>query len=206
MAQPAEPAVPQGITPSGRWYVLAAALAVAGIVGAMVIGVTSFVRLSDRVDGFQRVPIPGSSDVRIGDTGGYTMYFEYPNASAVAFRGSVNVRLLGPDGASIPLEDYSSALTYNFGGHEGRAGFSFDAPRPGTYHVVTQGDSGVTAAIGRGIGGSIGATVLLALGVGAAGVILGLVVLIVVAVRRGSSKRRIAAAAGWSYPAAPPRH
>ncbi|WP_280369794.1 hypothetical protein [Nocardia wallacei] len=203
MSQPHSSA-PERVTPSGRWYALAALLVVAGIAGAVVVALVGFVHMSDRVDGFQRVQVPGSADVRIAETGGYTVYFEYPNASSRVFRGNVNVQLLGPDGASVPLADYSSALTYGFGGHEGRAGFSFDAARPGTYHVVTQGDSGVTAAIGRGIGTSLASTIILALGIGAAGVVLGVVVLIVVAVKRGSSKRRIAAAGGWGYRAGPP--
>lgn len=209
MSQPhpsAVPGAPERVGPSGRWYALGALLVVAGIAGAVAVAVIGFAHMSDKVDGFQRVPVPGSADVRITETGGYTVYFEYPNASSRMFQGNVNVRLLGPDGASVPLEDYSSALTYGFGGHEGRAGFSFDAARPGTYHVVTQGDSGVTAAIGRGIGTSLASSIFLALGVGAMGVVLGLVTVIVVAVKRGSSRRRIAAAGRWAYrPGPPPR-
>ncbi|WP_280373951.1 hypothetical protein [Nocardia wallacei] len=208
MSQPhssAMPGVPERVIPSGRWYALGALLVVAGIAGAVVVALVGFVRMSDRVDGFQRVPVPGSADVQITETGGYTVYFEYPNASSRVFQGNVNVRLLGPDGTSVPLEDYSSALTYGLGGHEGRAGFSFDAARPGTYHLVTQGDSGVTAAIGRGIGGSLASTILLALGIGAAGVVLGLVVFIVVAVKRGAAKRRIGAGGGGGgWARAPP--
>ncbi|WP_280267699.1 hypothetical protein [Nocardia wallacei] len=189
------------VTPSGRWYAFAGALAAIGIVAAVAIGVLGFVRMSDRVDNFQRVEIPGSADVRITETGGYTVYFEYPSASSQVPEGSVNVQLADPDGAPVSLRDYDSELTYAFGGHEGRAGFSFDAARPGTYHLVTQGDSAVTAAVGRGIGTSMVTTILLAFGVAGAGVLAGLIMLIVVAIKRGSSKRRLAVAQGWGrYP------
>ncbi|WP_024800463.1 hypothetical protein [Nocardia sp. BMG51109] len=208
MSQPPSPSspypAPPRITPSTGWYVFAALLVVAGIAGAVAIGVTGLLRSSNTVDDFQRVSIPGSGDVHLTETGGHTVYFEYPGATADVFEGGVNVRLIDPDGGTVALRDYSSSLTYDLGGHEGRAGFSFDAPAPGTYHLVTQGDSGVTAAVGSGIGGSLGTTVVLALGVGVAGVALGIIVFIVVLVRRGASRRRLGPAFGRGGP--PPGH
>ncbi|WP_460695900.1 hypothetical protein [Nocardia thraciensis] len=194
----------QPVTPSGRWYVFAALLAAAGIVGGIVIGMVGFMQMSDKVDGFHRIEVPGSADIQLNETGGYTVYFEYPAASSRGPEGNVNVRLSGPDGEPIALQDYTSDLTYSVSGREGRSGFSFDATRTGTYHLVTQGDSSVTAAVGRGIGSSIVTALLLGFGVVGAGVLAGVIMLIVVAVKRGSSKRRLAAQGWGAYPAGPP--
>ncbi|WP_338769541.1 hypothetical protein V7968_05780 [Nocardia vulneris] len=101
---------------------------------------------------------------------------------------------------------YDSDVTYSFGKREGRAALSFDAAVPGTYQVAIQGDPGTsaTAAIGRGFGTSFVGTLLGGIALGVVGLLLGLAVIIVVAVKRSGSKRRAASGLTGGYPSGPP--
>ncbi len=189
---------PQAITPSGRWFVLGGALIALGIIGGIVLGAVGFLQTSGRIDDFQRVRVPGSGVVNLAESGGYTVYLEYAGASSRGTSGTVNLRVLDPAGKHVDLRKYDASVTYSFGKHEGRAGFSFDAVEPGAYRVTTAGSSEVTVAVGRGLGSSFVGTLLGALALGFGGVVLGVLVIVVVAVKRSASKR--SAAAGWFPP------
>ncbi|MGO4616167.1 hypothetical protein AB4305_17975 [Nocardia sp. 2YAB30] len=195
---------PQRITPSGRWFVLGGALIALGVIGGIVLGVVGFLHASGRIDDFQRVKVPGSGMVNLTEAGGYTVYLEYPGASSDSAKSSVSLRVTDPGGGHVALERYGANVTYSFGKHEGRTGFSFEARRPGAYRVTTAGDSEVTVAIGQGLGSSFVGALLGALGLGFGGVILGVLVIVVVAVKRSGSKRRAAVAAGWYPPSGRP--
>ncbi|WP_174567693.1 hypothetical protein [Nocardia altamirensis] len=198
---------PQRITPSGWWFVVGALLIVGGLVGGIVLGVLGFVGMSGKVDDLQRVPVPGSGAVQLTETGGYTVNFEYPGASEHGFPGRITTSITDPSGAAVPLQDYSANVTYTFGKHEGRAAFSFTANTPGTYRVTTTGGP-ATAAIGRGFGTSLAGSLVGAFALGFGGLVLGVIALIVVGVKRGRSKRRSTAPAGWTggYPQGPQQY
>ncbi|MGK8511368.1 hypothetical protein ACRS5S_26200 [Nocardia asiatica] len=186
---PAGSPTPQQITPSARWFVLGGALIALGIIGGVVLGAFGFLQTSGRIDDFQRVKVPGSGVVNLTESGGYTVYFEYPEASSRGTSGTVNLRVLDPGGKHVDLQKYDASVTYSFGKHEGRAGFSFQAAEPGAYRVTTAGSSEVTVAIGQGLGSSFVGTLLGALALGFGGVVLGVLVIVVVAVKRSASKR-----------------
>ncbi|AFU06054.1 hypothetical protein [Nocardia brasiliensis] len=204
---PPQPQAAPRVTPSGWWFALGALLIALGVLGGAALAVGSFTQVSGRVDDFQRIEVPGSGAVQLSETGGYTVYFEYSGASEAIFGGEVNVRIADPGGAPVQLRRYDSDVTYSFGKREGRAALSFDAAVPGTYQVTIQGDPGTsaTAAIGRGLGTSFVGTLLGGIALGVGGLLLGLAVVIVVAVKRSGSKRR-AAASGFTggYPSGPP--
>ncbi|MFG1790393.1 hypothetical protein [Nocardia sp. NPDC049149] len=195
---------PQRITPSGWWFVFGALLIVGGLVGGVVLGVLGFVGMAGKVDDLQRVPVPGTGTVQLTETGGYTVNFEYPGASAHGFPGRITTSITDPSGAAVQLQEYSANVTYTFGKHEGRAAFSFTVNTPGTYRVTTTGGP-ATAAIGRGFGTSLAGSLVGACALGFGGLVLGVIALIVVGVKRGRSKRRAAAPAGWTggYPPGP---
>ncbi|WP_159846180.1 hypothetical protein [Nocardia sp. CY41] len=184
---------PRPITPSGRWFALGGALIALGIIGGIAIGGFGFLQTSARIDDFQRVKVPGSGVVNLSESGGYTVYVEYSGASSRGTPGTVNLRVLDPDGKHVELHKYDATITYSFGGHEGRAGFSFEAAKPGAYRVTTAGSSQVTVAVGRGLGPSFVGTLLGALALGFGGVVLGVLVIVVVVVKRSANKRDAAA-------------
>lgn len=198
MSQPSFPTSPPpvgspSITPSGRWFALGGALIGLGIIGGIVLGAVGFLQTSGRIDDFQRVKVPGSGVVNLAETGGHTVYFEYSGASSRAASGTVNLRVLDPDGKHVELRKYDATITYSFGRHEGRAGFSFEAAKPGAYRVTTAGSSEVTVAIGPGLGSSFVGALLGALALGFGGVTLGVLVIVVVAVKRSANRRKVAA-------------
>ncbi|MFC9435587.1 hypothetical protein [Nocardia sp. NPDC057030] len=189
------PPVPQRITPSVWWFAFGGLLIAIGVFGGLGLGIFGITQTAGKIDDFQRVAVPGSGDVRLTETGGYTVYFE-------GLSGRVNIVITDPGGSAVPLTKYDAAVNYSFGKHSGEAAFSFEAKQPGTYHLTTKGDSGGAVAVGRGLGDSFVFQLFAAFGIGGGGLILGLVVIIVVAVKRSGSKRR-AAQAGGGYPPGP---
>jgi hypothetical protein len=202
---PPPPAPRDQVRPSLWWFGVAGGLAVAGIVGAIVVGVVGVMRLADRVDGFTRIDVPGSGAVEIDDPGGYSIYHEYLGASDESYRSAPGVTVTDPAGNEVVLRRYTTTVTYDFGSHEGEGIYTFEAERSGTYQVETTGDpssSSTTIAVGRGIGRGIASSIVGALVVGAVGVIAGGVLAIVTGVRRGRS-RRMLNAARWGPPGPP---
>jgi hypothetical protein len=196
------------VRPSLGWFVFAGGVALAGIVGAVVLWVMGVARLSDRIDDFSRVAVPSSGEVEIDDPGGYSIYHEYFGADSDGdsdrfdFEPSVSVTVTDPSGDGVLLRDYTSSVTYDFSGHEGVGIYTFDAEQAGTYQVETTGDSTSTIAVGQGIGRGIVSTIVGGFVVGGLGVVAGIVIAIVTGVRRGRS-RRMLNAARWAQ-AGPP--
>jgi hypothetical protein len=196
---PPPPAVAGGqVRPPLWWFAVAGGLALAGIAGAVVLWVTGVMRLTDKVDDFTRISVPGSGQVTIDDPGGYSIYHEYFGAGSDDFgrdfQSTPGVTVTDPSGAEVPLREYSTTVTYDFGGHEGEGIFTFEAEQAGAYQVTTTGDSTSTIAVGPGIGRGLVSSIVGGFVVGAIGVIAGIVVAIVTGVRRSRSRRMLNAA------------
>ncbi|MCX4091484.1 hypothetical protein [Nocardia sp. alder85J] len=201
---PAPPSRPPRKKPSGWWIVAGIVVIVAGIVGAVTVGVGGFTRMTNTVDHFQRVAVPGSGDLQLSAGHDYTGYLEFSGASSGDTSQGVRVRLTGPDGQVVPMHDYGSNVTYQMGGHEGRAEFSFRVGQDGQYHLLTDGGPDVTVAVGGGLGSSIAGTVVLALVLGLGGIFPGIAVVVIVAVLR-SIRSRPVAPRGFGPPTPPAR-
>ncbi len=199
-----DPFAPE-IKPSVLWYWIGGLLLVAGVIGGVVWGVVGFSRMMDQIEDFQRVHVPGSGEVFIDDPGGYTIYHEYEGAATSSWRQAPDVEITDPSGSPVFVESYgpNASLTYDYE-HEGVAVYTFDAPTTGTYEVETHGELDLgwdqQIAIGRSFTGTLAAAILGALAIGAIGVLSGTILLIVTAVRRGSAKRKSAAAAWVGAP------
>ncbi|MFD6455629.1 hypothetical protein ACFWF3_33085, partial [Nocardia sp. NPDC060220] len=98
------PARPQ--QSSGGWIVAAVLVIVGGMLGAVGVGAIGFFRMSDSVDRYQRVTVPGSGDPNLA-TGDYTVYFEYPGAATIEPPEAVRARLTDPTGQVVPTEAVS---------------------------------------------------------------------------------------------------
>ena len=203
---PPPPAVGAGeVRPPVWWFVVAGGLALAGIAGAVALWVTGVMRLTDRVDDFSRIGVPGSGEVTIDDPGGYSIYHEYAGAYSDRYESPPGVTVTDPAGNDVDLRPYTSSVTYDFGGHEGEGIYTFDVEQTGTYHVETTGNSTSTVAVGRGIGRGLVSSIVGGFVIGAIGVIGGIVLAIVTGVRRGRSRRMINAARwGQMGPLGPP--
>ncbi|MFC6010417.1 hypothetical protein [Nocardia lasii] len=178
------------VRPSGWWIVVGALVIVLGVISAVAVGVTGFVRMSGDIDSFQRVEVPGSGELDL-DAGDYTIYFEYPGASSAGTPESVWVALTDPAGEEVLIEDYSSRQTYGLGGHEGRAIFTFRVDESGVYTLDTEGGPNITVAVGHSLGSSIVGTVLIALAIGLISVFVGLAILLTAVIRRSRARRKL---------------
>jgi hypothetical protein len=178
--------------PSRVWYWVGGAIVLTGLAAGAVWGVLGFRSLSNRVDQFQRLPVDGGGDVTLTAPGPYTVYYEGPGAgdegalvpcfhiSLVAFEG----------GKVVELSDYGGSLTYNVGGHSGRAVATFRVEEPGRYTLRTSSlDRGGLLAVGRGVGKRLVTTVAGALALAVLGIGFGAAVLIITAVRRRARRR-----------------
>lgn len=195
----------QKLKPSGIWFWVGGGLIILAIVGSIMILGNTVLDLSDKVDDFERVSMPGSGTVEITGTGGFTLYHEFSGASGEFGRSSaLQVTMAGPDGQPVDLELYTGNVNYDYGGHEGVALFSFQVDEPGQYTVVGEGDSG-QVAIGRGIGRGLVGGILFGLFVGFAGFVAGVIIIIVVGVRRGRDRRSRQVIGGqWGRGTPPP--
>jgi len=196
----------QRVGPSRAWYWLAGALVVGSFVLAavgLVLGLTSFDR---RIDEMQRVPLPGTGEVSFTEAGRYDLYYEGIGSG----EGEVppfTVSLVPVDGGEeVPIDNYWVTMTYTFGSRTGTAVGTFRIDSPGRYVLQADVEGTVVGpaelAIGPGVGRSI-AGLLLALGGALILFLLGVVLALVVALRRRSAPRP-PVATGQRVDAAPP--
>jgi hypothetical protein len=181
------------VRPSAAWYGLAGVFGFVGLAVPGVLIVLGAVGFVDRVDGFQRVDVPGSAEVRLG-AGGYVLYYEAPGLDSESGGTSVpplDITLRSPTGEVLPLSDYDGGFTYSIGSHDGRAIGTVQVNDPGTYRLTVAerpGSAGVVA-VGRGMGRWIVGLVLAAVLSFFLFFAAATVIAVLTAVRRGRSKR-----------------
>lgn len=191
--------------PARIWYWVGGALAAAGVGVAAFLLVNGVVGFVNRVDDFQRVPIGRQSTVVFERTGGYTLYHEQPFSSDGRIP-AFDVELVSEEpGEPVALSEYGSRVTYDVGGHHGRALYSFRIAEPGRYLLrigsrdtpFGQGaggregaTTGEVVAVGRGLGRGLPARIVTAALVGLLGLGGGAVLIIVTAVRRHAARTR----------------
>jgi hypothetical protein len=186
--------------PSVLGYVAAVLLFLAGVIGGItliVVGVQSYV---DRIEGFERFSVPGSTRVEL-DEGGHSIYFERPGLDDVDPIPRLSATVTPADGgAPLPLDDYDTDVSYQVSGHDGRGVFTFPVDDPGTYVVRADG-SGGELAVGRGVGSRWVGSVIAGVALIGLGPLLGLVLAVVTFLRRSRAKRGAApppwAPTGW---------
>ena len=179
-----------------RGYLLAAVLVLVGIVvGAG--GVVSAARtVADRVEGFQRVGVPGTSEVRFERAGSHTLYYE---AAGVGNEEETGVTLppvqvtLNNAQSSAPLtvKRYGGSFNYSIGGHEGFAVGTVRIERPGRYLLRADAtiEPGIAdIAVGRSLARGLAATLTAGL-VAFGAVVAAIVIAIITAVRRRDARR-----------------
>jgi len=219
-----EPTQPK-IKPGKFWYWLGGLLIAAGIIGGIVIGVVGVARLIDSINNFGRFKVEngsGSATVNFQKSGKYSIYYEGKSkvcqdlsqttgsCEKVTVSGNKNPpdRLdisLTNDSGSLQVQQSKNSVSYNFGDFQGQEIAFVQVPQPGAYTMTVQSpDNGEFAvAIGKGVVSSILPWVATAALIALVGLALGLIAIIVTAVKRGRRKRAAASVAAV-YPTAPP--
>ncbi len=185
------------LRPRALWYWIGAACIVAGLVAAVVLGVRSVVGADDKIDSFPRVDIPGRATIDL-EPGTYTLYHEFPGAADDVGRPAPTVIVTDPEGEEVPIGFSLGTQTYAISGNEGISMGELRIWTRGPHEVFVRGEPrfGERVAIGKGVVGDIILGVFAALGLAALGILVGLTILIVTAVRRSSATRRMRLASG----------
>jgi hypothetical protein len=181
--------------------------------------------LVDGFDGLQRVSMQDGGVVQIDDPGTQTVYAErYTSDSGTSFNSGTNtfsgtgpaitVRITGPDNQPVDFQPLSGSETYVYNHREGVRIGQFTAPTAGNYRIAPVGEPNGYDYLSVGSGLKIEGIGVILGGVFGGGlvVLIGIILVIVFAVRRSRSKKRLTqgsapypspygAAGGW--PAAP---
>lgn len=218
----AKPDKPKGAV--GIW--IGVLLIVGGIILAIALVVVGVRSLVDGFDGLQQVPLNGGGVVEIEDTGTQTVYaerytsetgssFNTGTASFSNFGPAITVQITGPDNQPIEFQPLSGSETYVHNHREGVRIGQFEAATPGRYRIDPAGEPNGYQSVAVGSGLKVEGIGAILGGVFGGGlvVLIGIILVIVFAVRRSRSKKQIAqgsspypspygaAAAGW--PVAP---
>jgi hypothetical protein len=179
--------VPGPRPPSRAWYALAAVIVAVGLVVGIALALDSYRDTQDRIDGFDRARIPGSTSVRVDEPGGRVVYFEGDQRIGLA---DLILGVTGPDDADVPLEPYDGELVYDTSGDvQGRALATFDARAAGVYEVEASGVETGRVAVGESVSRRVLTGVFGGLVIAGSSFVAGVALGVVTLVRR--SRRRV---------------
>jgi hypothetical protein len=123
------------------WYLVAAVIAILGVIGGIAYGVNSYRDSQHQLDNLARVSIPGTLTVTITHPTGRVLYYEGDGSTRLA---DLDITVTGPTGTAVSAPRYEGDLVYEtLDLTRGRAVGTFQAPTPGQYTVTVAGvDSG----------------------------------------------------------------
>lgn len=157
---------------SRLWYVVAGAIALAGLVAAALYVVP---RIGMVDQGAIRIVMPGSAVLALDTPGSYTIFHERRSVVDGRYYASdsvdgLKVMLADPRGAPVALVEPGMSSSYQMGNREGRAILAFDAAEPGRYRLSASLASGATEpkvvlAVSQGLVGGIIQLVFTTLGI-----------------------------------------
>ncbi len=175
-----------GPRPSTRGYWVGAAIAVAAMLGAVAWGALAFLGWRAHVEQFPRITSPGQVTVALAEPGTRVLYLEHDRSTRVPAVPAVTVT--GPAGEVVPLTAYRGELRYDLPDVANRIGdavLTFPAADAGTFTVSVSGaEAGTVVAVGDNLVSAWGLHVLGIVSLLVAGPLVGVVVVVVTAVRR----------------------
>ena len=183
--------------PSRAWYVLAAVIVFGAIAGAAAIVLSGIGGVGT---GLVQVIVPGGAELDLKEAGTYTIFHEHTSQvdgrvfTPVDISGMrVTVRSVA-DGKEIAVRPPSGRQTYNVGGRSGRSVLAFSIDTPGRYRLAGAYDDGrqqpqAVLAVSGTFVGELLTTIFMALGIAFTGIAAGIVIAIVVLVRRRRARR-----------------
>jgi hypothetical protein len=134
-----------GATPARKrgkvWYLVAAVIALVGVIGGIAYGVNSYRDSQRQLDNLARVSVPGTLTLTITHPTGRVLYYEGSNSTRLA---DLDITVTGPRGTAMNVSPYKGDLVYEtLDLTQGRAVATFQARTPGQYTVTVAGvDSG----------------------------------------------------------------
>lgn len=171
---------------STRWYWVAAAVAITGVVTAGIWGVYGYGQVDDRVREFARTQIPGMLTIDVAEPGELTIFFEAPRVEGDEIVPALEVAVVDPVGNPVITRVLDGDFRFDTDGRVAIAVSEFEAAATGRYTVTVDGEAPATAALSVGrmsamsiVANVIGALLLL-LGSGAAALLM----VVIVAVQR----------------------
>jgi hypothetical protein len=180
------------IRPSRLGYAVAGGLLAVAMI-CIVFAVAGFISMDRQIQHFQRVAVPGETQVTFTEPGRYLVYMEGPGmADDHPAPAHVTVRLEPVNGGPpISVESTNGQTSYQMGGYEGRSVGSFRIGQPGVYRLSADGPTSPSithVAVGGSIVGDIAVSAVLivaAILVGLASLAVG----VITAVRRNNARR-----------------
>lgn len=173
--------------PSTGWYWAAGIIAVAGVIGGIVLGISSFLSYQDDLRGMARV---SGNEMRVSLTTEHdaVVFLEGPGvADNKDLRPTVAVT--GPEDDQVAVESYDAELLYDVPGRRGATGraiATFDVNVDGVYTVLADAPEGTTIAVGAGLNFATLTRFVAALAVPGLAVLLAIGMAVVVAIMRRS--------------------
>jgi hypothetical protein len=143
---PVRPAGPRrGASRLGYW--VGGGLVAAACIGAVAWVVFAFFGLTNQVNGFQRMTVPGTATVHVAQAATRVLYFEGPRTGAPS--GQLSIQVTGPAGNPVVVSAYRGDLRYDVPGESGRVGkaiASFQAAAAGDYQISAGPGTGAAGA------------------------------------------------------------
>lgn len=184
---------------AGYW--IGGGLVAVGVVGGVLWIVLSVIAISNDIEAFQHVPVPGGATLRL-EARKYIMYYEGPNADELVPQFKVDIT--DESGEPVAIDPYFGSFTYSFG-RDGSAQGTVTPRHAGRFAVQTDGGDGRgRVAFGRPLGRTIVRTVLGAIAIGGILTCAGIALLILTGLRRNRARRPPPTAwppgPGWQQP------
>ena len=223
MFRPSLPRTPK-IKPGKVWYWIGGLLVAVGVIGGLVLALAGFLNLKNAIEDFGRFRITdgaGQATVSFEKPDTYSIYYESKSRVCEDLGDSggacttadisgesdppaqLDVSISNESGA-LDVQDSDSSFTYSFGDFSGTEVKTVQVDEPGSYEmtVETRREGDFAIALGQDVVSLTWPWIVGALALGAIGLLLGLLAIIVTAVKRGRRKRAAAMEASTRYPAA----
>jgi hypothetical protein len=193
------------IKPSKAWYWIGALLIAAGVLTAIGLFVGWVVTTSHIVDNFARVKVPPEGQQVALDfkkPGEYRIYYEWrseADGERVNNKSSdppsqLDITVAAPDGSPIDVKPDDNDFSFSFNDKFGQAVSKIDIPAAGNYtmSVTSNATEPFVIAVGKGVLHTIWPWWLLGMiAAFVVGVGLGLLAIILTAVKRGRRKKEL---------------
>jgi hypothetical protein len=168
------------IRPAAGWYVLGAAVIVAGLVGGFLLLTAGAFGYLRQIDDLARVGVPGSGAVDL--PGGEVAIYHEPSGGAAFGPDALGLSVVSADGDELALQP-SQGDDYAVDDRRGVEVARVVVERPGTYDVTTAAGTG-ELALGAAPGRHLTAFGAGALALAGVALVVGTVQLVVVRRRR----------------------
>lgn len=179
------------LRPKAVWYWVGAIIMTVALAAAVLLFVKGIFGFVGQVDDFSRVSVPGSEVVNL-EKGEWVLYHE-PSVGSFTSMSHLDLEVSTvPGERSVTVQSSGLGMTYSDGARDGVAVGRFDAPAEGNYRITvddTDNTHGGQVAVGRPLFDGVIPWMVGSVAVGGVGFVVGIVIIIVVAVRRSRDKR-----------------